>query len=137
MNERVIFEAALEIADLKKRQAFLQKACKGNADLRAGVDALLNSHDTAGSFLDIPAVDQMGHGSSSVTANTIVGGTSNDDDDSDDDRVDLSFLQPSTKAGSIGTMGHYEIRKFLVRVDSESSSKPLTKSCTARWPSKS
>jgi eukaryotic-like serine/threonine-protein kinase len=113
MNERVIFEAALEIADPKKRQAFLQKACKGDADLRAGVEALLNSHDTAGSFLDIPAVDQMGHGSSSVTANTIVGGPSDDNDDSDDGRVDLSFLEPSTKAGSIGTLGHYEILEVL------------------------
>ena len=52
MNERVIFEAALEIADPKKRQAFLQKACKGDADQRAGVDALLKSHDTAGSSPD-------------------------------------------------------------------------------------
>ena len=74
MNERVIFDAALEIADLKKRQAFIEKACEGDPDLRAGVDALLKSHDTAGSFLDISAVDQMGQGSSSVTANTIVGG---------------------------------------------------------------
>lgn len=99
----------LEIADPQKRQAFLRKACNGNADLRAGVEALLNSYNTAGSFLDIPAVDQMGHGSSSVTANTIVGDPFYDDDDS----VDLSFLQPSTKAGSIGTLGHYEILDVL------------------------
>lgn len=113
MNERVIFEAALEIADFKKRQAFLQKACKGNADLRASVEALLNSHDTTGSFLDIPAIDQMGQGCSSFTARTTVGGPSDDDDDNDDGRVDLSFLQPSTKAGSIGTLGHYEILEVL------------------------
>ena len=36
-----------------------------------------------------------------------------DDDDSDDGRVDLSFLEPSTKAGSIGTLSHYEILEVL------------------------
>lgn len=57
INERVIFDAALELADPKTRQAFIEKACEGNAELLARVAALLKSHDEAGSFLDIPAVD--------------------------------------------------------------------------------
>jgi len=112
MNERVIFEAAIEIADLRARMAYLVKACQGDAELRARVDALLKSHQTAGSFLDIPAMDQMGQSPSQITADTIVG-TPDIDDDRDDDGVDLSFLQSSTKPGSIGTLGHYEILQVL------------------------
>ncbi|MBC7967779.1 MAG: hypothetical protein H7Z17_17850 [Fuerstia sp.] len=59
MNERVLFEAALEISDPGARKAFLDKACQGDAGLRVGVEALLKSHETAGSFLEIPAVDHL------------------------------------------------------------------------------
>lgn len=51
-----------------------------------------------------------------ITEKTIVGvPMGNDDDESDDEsnRIDLSFLQPSAKSGSIGTLGHYEILKVL------------------------
>ncbi len=116
INERVIFDAAVEIADPKARQAFVEKACEGNADLVARVAALLKSHDGAGSFLEIPAADPRGQGSADISANTILGVSGPEEDDSDDEddlRVDLSFLQPSTKAGSIGTLGHYEILQVL------------------------
>ena len=57
INERVIFDAAVEISDPKARQTFIEKACEGNAELFARVAALLKSHNEAGSFLEIPAVD--------------------------------------------------------------------------------
>jgi len=118
INERVIFDAAVEIPDPEARRAFVEKACEGNAELQARVLSLLKSHTEAGSFLEIPAAaDPLGKGSAEITENTIVGvPTGNDDDDSDDgesNRIDLSFLQASTKAGSIGTLGHYEILKVL------------------------
>ena len=137
INERVIFDAAVEISDPKARQTFIEKACEGNAELFARVAALLKSHNEAGSFLEIPAVDfdgklpetradqklvnpQVSDAQSSteiVRAFTPGTGDSGDDDSCDDDeaerRVDLSFLQPSKKAGSIGTLGHYEILKVL------------------------
>ena len=37
MNERIIFEAALGIADPKARRTFLDKACQSNPDVRARV----------------------------------------------------------------------------------------------------
>lgn len=56
INERVIFDAAVEIADPKARQAFIEKACEGNVVLLARIAALLKSHEDAGSFPEIPAV---------------------------------------------------------------------------------
>lgn len=140
INERTIFDAALEIADPKVRQSFIEKACEGNAELMARVIALLKSHETAGSFLEIPAVNQDGSLPDTRVDQTLIGppispspspteilkaltptvgdtpvdeaGKATDDDD-EENRADLSFLQPSTKAGSIGTLGHYEILKVL------------------------
>jgi hypothetical protein len=124
MNERAIFEAALDLENAGTREAFLAEACGGDAQLRAKVDSLLKSHDTAGSFLDVPAVEQMGHD----TANTIVGILNAEGDDA----VDLSFLQPSAKAGSMGILGHYEKSlNCLAGERLESYSRLSTRSCTA------
>src|SRR5437762_2698185 len=49
-----ILGEAVEIAPAK-RQAFVEKACGGNAELRARVEGLLANHDRAGSFLEHPA----------------------------------------------------------------------------------
>ncbi len=49
-----ILAEAVEIAPAD-RQAFVEKACGGNAELRATVERLLANHDQAGSFLEHPA----------------------------------------------------------------------------------
>ena len=50
-----IFLEAAELPDEAARTAFLDRACGGDARLRARVEALLRSHDPAGSFLGTPA----------------------------------------------------------------------------------
>src|SRR5262249_7113014 len=50
-----IFLEAAELPDEAARAAFLDRACGGDAGLRARVEALLRSHDPAGSFLGTPA----------------------------------------------------------------------------------
>ncbi len=54
MNERDVFIAALERADPAERRAYLDDACRGDDALRRGVEALLDAHERAGSFLDPP-----------------------------------------------------------------------------------
>jgi serine/threonine-protein kinase len=56
MNEREIFEAALEMPP-EERRAYLDGACGENTALRQRLRALLGKHDHAGSFLEKPAVD--------------------------------------------------------------------------------
>ena len=49
MNEETIFAAALEKKTATERQAFLDEACAGNADLRSAVNGLLLADAAAGS----------------------------------------------------------------------------------------
>jgi eukaryotic-like serine/threonine-protein kinase len=55
MGARELFLAALELHDLRARALYLDQACSGDAALRARVEALLKSHEEAGSFLEEPA----------------------------------------------------------------------------------
>lgn len=52
-----LFNAALELPTAAERRAYLDGACAGDAELRSRVEQLLRAHDTAGSFLDKPALD--------------------------------------------------------------------------------
>jgi serine/threonine protein kinase/tetratricopeptide (TPR) repeat protein len=55
MNERMIFEAALDRASPTERVAYLDEACAGDAELRRRVEDLLAAHAEPGSFLESPA----------------------------------------------------------------------------------
>ena len=49
-QEMMIFNSALEIADLTQRQIFLDQACAGDQELRASIDDLLMAQATAEQF---------------------------------------------------------------------------------------
>jgi tetratricopeptide (TPR) repeat protein len=51
-DAKAIFLAAVERVSPTERAAFLDGACAGNPELRAHVEALLASHEEAGSFLE-------------------------------------------------------------------------------------
>jgi serine/threonine protein kinase/tetratricopeptide (TPR) repeat protein len=51
MDEESIFLAALEKETPREREAYLDDACAGRADLRRGVELLLRAHERAGPFL--------------------------------------------------------------------------------------
>ena len=50
-----IFEGALECHGAE-REAFLNRVCDGDTDVREEVDSLLRSYEVAGSFMEAPAV---------------------------------------------------------------------------------
>jgi len=52
LNLRDIFSQALEVESVDARQAFLDQACQGNADVRQRVEHLLAAHADAGKFLN-------------------------------------------------------------------------------------
>jgi WD40 repeat protein len=94
-----IFLQALDLAP-EERAAYLDRACPGNAGLRAQVEALLAASARAGSFLGAPAAQQF------VTEGEPPGG---------DDGEALDFLEPSDKPGQLGRLGHYEILEVVGR----------------------
>ena len=51
-----IFQGALQ-CDSEEREAFLNSACGGDAELRSRVDALISSDQEAGSFIERPAFE--------------------------------------------------------------------------------
>jgi serine/threonine protein kinase/tetratricopeptide (TPR) repeat protein len=56
MQEQSIFIEALEREDPAEREAFLDRVCAGDAELRLRVGRLLQRHVQGGSFLESPAV---------------------------------------------------------------------------------
>jgi serine/threonine protein kinase len=50
-----IFDAAIELPPAQ-RAAYVQEACSGDDALRQRVEALLRAHESAGSFMDSPAI---------------------------------------------------------------------------------
>jgi serine/threonine protein kinase/Flp pilus assembly protein TadD len=54
MSEEMLFHEALA-QPVAERAAFLDEACAGHPELRAGVEALLAAHEAPGSLLDRPA----------------------------------------------------------------------------------
>jgi eukaryotic-like serine/threonine-protein kinase len=54
MNERSIFDAAIDIVDADQRAAYLKQACGDNAEFRRHLDELIAAQAKIGSFLDQP-----------------------------------------------------------------------------------
>ncbi len=115
MNEEAIFTAALEKHTPAERAAFLDEACAGDAALRHRIEALLQSHSEAGSFLGRPAAEQMAatrllgeaaDGSTYSSPPATAAGA---------DEPPLDFLGPSVRPGSIGRLGGYEVLGVIGR----------------------
>ena len=79
MSERTIFLAALEKHDPAERTAYLAEACAGDAALRRQVEALLQAHAAAGSFLQQPLLEPAAQdrtvGPEEAKTNRVVGAT--------------------------------------------------------------
>ncbi len=114
-----IFLEAAELPDEAARAAYLDRACGGDAGLRARVEALLRSHDPEGSFLSSPAAvvpDPNRAATRDFTpdpdraaARTTEGGAGASDDEP------LTFLAPPTRPDALGRLGHYEVLQVLGR----------------------
>lgn len=126
MNERDIFLAALEIADANERRIWLDKACAENVSLRAAVEELFASHEQAGSFLGRPLVQApvpttpREHASKISTSSIddqptlhFAGQRTEEDEDNVGNEIPRGYLAPSSKPGSLGRLGHYEVLEVL------------------------
>jgi serine/threonine protein kinase/formylglycine-generating enzyme required for sulfatase activity len=115
MNEQGIFLAALDIADLAERAAYVKRTCAGDPTLLRQVDALLAAHERTGEFLDVPALRQIAAGASEDRPSLPSLDETQTEYRDIKDEVDLSFLLPSTQPGSLGRLGHYEVQEVIGR----------------------
>ncbi|MFO0807642.1 MAG: protein kinase [Gemmataceae bacterium] len=106
MTERDIFLAVIDLPDASARAAHLDAICRGDVALRSRVEKLLRSHESAGSFLGMPAVatSEPDH-----TDTRTFPATAAEDDN------DLGFLAPPGRPDSLGRIGHYEVLEVLGR----------------------
>src|SRR5690348_14768084 len=100
-----LFLKARDLGTSGERHDFLDGACGGDAALRAEVEALLKADDRAGSFLEAPAVP----GVREAVEDQACAGDTQGTLPSDEDGLELDFLAPPQKPGSLGRLGHYEV----------------------------
>ena len=114
MNDETLFAAALEKQSPAERSAFLDEACAGDAAMRQRVEALLHAHEKAGDYLERPAVAQMACAAPASDATAALN-TAGRPDSGEEEDAPLDFLQPPTRPGSLGRLGHYEVLEILGR----------------------
>ena len=112
MNEQTIFLAALDIAESAERAAYLKRACAGDPAMLRQVERLLAAHERSGEFLDVPALEQV---AARVSEPESSPAETSFAQQSADGQIDLSFLQPARKPGSLGRLGHYEVEEVVGR----------------------
>jgi serine/threonine protein kinase/tetratricopeptide (TPR) repeat protein len=66
MTERTLFLAVLDIDDPSERNAYLERACAHDPELRSQVDQLLKAHLDPGDFMEQPAAVSVGATSQAV-----------------------------------------------------------------------
>ena len=124
MTDETLFAAALEKQSPAERSAFLDEACADDPAMRQRVEALLHAHEKAGDYLERPAIAQMAGGAApaqDATAALDPAGRPEPASPADrtgrryEEDAPLDFLQPSTKPGSLGRLGHYEVLEVLGR----------------------
>jgi WD40 repeat protein len=128
MNERDVFIEALQIESRAERQAYLDASCGGDETLRRQVEALLETHDRAGSFLEEPlrnpveaAAALFDHPAGSQPSDTDSSRTVPPRGQSPETQGEvtepmppsLEFLAPAAGPGEIGRLGGYRVLKVL------------------------
>src|SRR5688500_7282413 len=109
MNERAVFIEALDRDTPADRAAYLDGACAGDPALRERVEALLRSHEEAGEFPGKLAPQRLADEFAARESDDTRTAPAADGD------AGLEFLEPSEKPGSIGRLGHYEVREVVGR----------------------
>jgi hypothetical protein len=112
VTDREIFLAVFDLPDPAARTRYLDEACGGDPAQRARVEALLLSHDTAGTFLGSPAVTPPGP---DLLATLELGDVVTPNDDANEADGDLEFLAAPRRPDSLGRIGHYEVLEVLGR----------------------
>jgi serine/threonine protein kinase len=121
MSEHEIFVEALRREDDGERTDYLDRACAGDAALRRRVETLLRAHDEAGPFLERPAAEQFGVVSALQRGETDEVGHNPSDvgggpgQSANEEGHELDFLEPPSRPGSLGRLGHYEVLEVVGR----------------------
>jgi serine/threonine protein kinase len=127
---QAVFRTALEAADPIQQAAILDRECGSDTDMRQRVEALLKEHgEPAPMFGRATATPPQAAPPSSDITVRLDSATVPEEPavaaprpdpalphngpKDDEEQPALEFLQPSTKPGSLGQLGHYEVLEVL------------------------
>src|SRR5437870_5757034 len=109
-----IFDQAVEFESREEQQAYLNEACAGETEVRREVESLLKALDRAGDFLGTQPVFDGGRDTPNLADATIA--LTPNPDAVPPQQLELpDYLQASTRPGSLGRLGHYEILDVIGR----------------------
>src|SRR4051812_42754701 len=122
MTERDVFLGAIDLPE-GARPAYLDRACGADAGLRTRVEALLRSHEEAGSFLNLPTPAPVARdtpptrafGAPDADPGDGPTRTNSAETEETDDTDALAFLKPPGRPDSLGRIGHYEVLEVFGR----------------------
>jgi WD40 repeat protein len=109
------FLAALEAQDPVQQAAILDRECAADAELRRRVEALLAARREPASILERPAVVLPNVDTFSTCAAEIGASAVGVEPPDGVDPIDLRFLEPATKPGALGRIGHHDVMEVLGR----------------------
>jgi hypothetical protein len=118
-----IFFAALGKTNPAERAAYLDEACRGDADLRRQVERLLEAHPQVSSFLEQPLAGNVADKARDVGDRAAEAGDRPGREKRDETQAERSggdaagpvpdFLTPSENPDSLGRLDHYEILEVV------------------------
>jgi hypothetical protein len=129
---QAIFLAAVGAADPVQQAAILDRECASDPEMRQHVEVLLRARQEPPGILDPPAAPLLQAAPPPPDATVVSGPSTNREEPApaisgqdpgaapggpkdDEGQLALPFLQPSTKAGSLGRLDHYEVLAVLGR----------------------
>jgi serine/threonine protein kinase len=126
---QAVFLAVLEADDPAGQAAVVERECASDPELQRRVEALLQAHRDPASILDRPVVAPFTAPGAPATAGQwpsspdlevptmatadVDSFTDHDGPKGVEDRSRLGFLEPPTKPGALGRIGHYEVLQVL------------------------
>jgi hypothetical protein len=129
---QAVFMAALQAEDPVRQAAILDRECGSDPELRQSVEALLKANRGPATILD-PAMAAPLEAAATMLAQTTAFDPAADQNEflgatpapapvaapaggnEDNEQPALAFLEPSTKPGSLGRLGHHEVLEVLGR----------------------
>jgi hypothetical protein len=120
---QAVYLAAAAAADAVQQAAILDRECASDAELRERVQALLGARQEPAAA-PVTARPAVAEGTQMLGAATNLEGpspgvheqdlaTEQDGPNEGEEQIALDFLEPSTKPGSLGRLGHHEVLKVL------------------------
>jgi hypothetical protein len=126
---QTIYLATIAVADPVQQAAILDRECASDPELRQRVEELLRAHQDPATLVNQPAATsceavlppwdgtlefpQSTDGEKPYRATLHDQVDAQDEPEEAEGQITLDFLEPATKPGSLGRLGHYEILEVL------------------------